>query len=103
MNGVPFYGNPMAHTTEFQASGRQTRVSLLAEGKVGGATITGYEEADFLTSSVNSNNRERNRYGLRQRQLWAQAALDNGLTFTAGRRWPRLSDRHERRQNQPGR
>jgi hypothetical protein len=98
-NGIPFYGNPLAHTTEFQASGRQTRVTLLAEGSIGRAKITGYEEADFLTSSVNSNNRESNSYGLRQRQLWAQAALDNGLTFTAGQMWSLVTETRKGLQN----
>ncbi len=98
-NGVPFYGNPLAHTTEFQASARQSRASVLLEGKLATAKVSGYVEGDFLTSSVNSNNRESNSYALRQRQFWAQAALDNGLTFTAGQQWSLITETRKGLQN----
>jgi len=46
-SGIPFNGNPLAHVTEFQASARQTRVSVLAETKIANAKVSGYEEAEF--------------------------------------------------------
>ena len=98
-SGIPFNGNPLAHVTEFQASARQTRVSVLAETKIANAKVSGYEEADFLTSSVNSNNRQSNSYALRQRQLWVQAALENGFTFTAGQQWTLATETRKGLQN----
>jgi hypothetical protein len=86
-SGVPFAGQTAADFSEFNASGRQSRLSLLAEGKLSHATIRGYYEADFLSAGTTSNNNQSNSYTLRQRQVWAQAQLDSGLTFTGGQMW----------------
>jgi hypothetical protein len=59
----------------------------MAEGKAGSATLRGYYEADWLGTGVTSNNNESNSYVLRQRVLWAQAALSNGWAFTGGQLW----------------
>jgi hypothetical protein len=66
---------------------RQSRLSLLGEGKVGNTKLTGYREADWLGTGVTSNNRQSNSYVLRQRVIYGQAALANGLSFTAGQMW----------------
>ena len=66
---------------------RQSRLSLLAESKIGSTKLTGYYEADWLGTGVTSNNRESNSYVFRQRQIWGQAGLDNGLTFSGGQTW----------------
>ena len=34
--------------SEFFGSGRQSRISMLAEGKISDAKLSGYYEADFL-------------------------------------------------------
>src|SRR3984885_8286808 len=47
-NSAPFNGSSNAHMSEFQASGRQSRIAMLMEGKLDGAKIGGYYEADFL-------------------------------------------------------
>src|SRR5580698_8698685 len=47
-NSVPFDGNAEAHISEFNASGRQSRISMLAEGKLSDVKIGGYYEMDFL-------------------------------------------------------
>src|SRR5262249_29118551 len=75
-NSIPYPGNALAHINESDFTGRQSRVSLLAESKVGFAKLTGYWEADFLGTGVTSNNRQSNSYVLRSRVLFAQAALD---------------------------
>ncbi len=49
--------------------------------------MTGYYEMDFLSAGVTSNNNQSNSYTMRQRQAFAQAALNNGWTFTAGQMW----------------
>lgn len=91
-NSIPFDGATASHISEFFGSGRQSRVSMLAEGKLGSATLSGYVEADFLSSGTTSNNNESNSYTLRQRQAWGQAALSNGWTFTGGQQWSLVTE-----------
>ena len=86
-NGIPFSASPSARQTEFYGSGRQSRLALLIQGKTGSMNMTGYYEMDFLSAGVTSNNNQSNSYTMRQRQAWAQAALNNGWTFTAGQMW----------------
>jgi len=91
-NSIPFDGASQAHMSEFFGSGRQSRAAMLVEGKLSHAKLTGYYEADFLTVGVTSNNNESNSYGLRQRQVWGQAALDNGWSFTGGQMWSLITE-----------
>ena len=85
--GIPYPGNALSKVTEFNASARQSRIAMLAEGKIAHAKLSGYYETDFLSAAVTSNNRQSNSYSLRQRQFWAQVAMDNGLTVTGGQMW----------------
>jgi len=91
-NAVTFGGAAQSHMSEFFASGRQSRISMLAEGKLNSAKLSGYYESDFLSAGVTSNNNQSNSYTLRQRQLWAQAALNNGWTFTGGQMWSLMTE-----------
>jgi hypothetical protein len=84
---VPFTANDLSHVTENVFTARQSRISLLAQGKVGTVTLSGYFEADFLGAGTTSNNRQTNSYVLRDRQLFAQAAWDSGWILTAGQQW----------------
>jgi len=86
-NSVPYPGNALFHVSENNFTARQSRLTLLAESKVGSAKLTGYYEGDFLGTGVTSNNRESNSYVFRQRQVFAQAAFDNGWSFTGGQMW----------------
>ncbi len=92
LGSIPFSGADQSQMSEFYGSGRQSRISLLAEGKTGFAKLTGYFEADFLNAGVTSNNNESNSYALRQRQAWGQAALNNGWTFTGGQMWSLVTE-----------
>ncbi len=85
--GIPFEAANLAHTAENNFTGRQSRISLLAESKFDFGTTSGYYEADFLGAGTTSNNRQTNSYVLRQRQVWAQAALNSGFIFTGGQMW----------------
>jgi hypothetical protein len=87
LNNVPLPGNPGAQTTEFNASARQSRITLLAEGKLDSATLTGYLETDFLGAGITSNNNESNSYVLRMRQGWGQVRFDSGWQITGGQMW----------------
>lgn len=61
-NGLNFPGSGQNAVSEFFYSGRQSRISLLAEGKLGEAKMTGYVEADFLSAPVTANNNQSNSY-----------------------------------------
>jgi hypothetical protein len=91
-NSVFMPGSAQNAISEFYGSGRQSRISMLAEGKFNNTKLTGYVEADFLSAGVTSNNNESNSYTLRQRQAWAQAALSNGLSFTGGQMWSLVTE-----------
>jgi len=91
-NAIPFSAAPQARFSEFYGSGRQSRISMLAQGTAGNIKMTGYFEADFLGAGVTSNNNQSNSYVFRDRQLWAQAALHNGWTFTGGQMWSLVTE-----------
>lgn len=85
--GIPFNAADLGHVSENNFTARQSRLSLLAEGKVGSAKIGGYYEADFLSSGTTSNNRQSNSYTWRTRQAFANVSWENGWSMTAGQQW----------------
>jgi hypothetical protein len=86
-SAIPFAGQTAGVLSEFNASGRQSRLSLLAEGKLPSATLRAYYEMDFLSAGTTSNDNQSNSYTLRQRQAWAQMDFNSGWTVTAGQMW----------------
>ena len=90
-NSIPFNNSALGKQNEFVATGRQSRITLLAEGRYDTATIGGYYEADFLSAGTTSNNNESNSYTLRQRQMWARYQNVNGLTVVGGQMWSFLT------------
>jgi hypothetical protein len=92
LNSVTMPGASASHMSEFFGSGRQSRVSMLAEGRLASAKLSGYVEADFLSAGITSNNNQSNSYTMRQRQAWLQAALDNGWSFTGGQMWSLVTE-----------
>ena len=85
--GIPFTAADISHVSENSLTARQSRLSLLVQGKLGSATLTGYVEGDFLGAGTTSNNRQSNSYVFRDRQLFAQAAFENGWIITGGQQW----------------
>jgi hypothetical protein len=85
--GIPYPGNSLSRVSENNFSARQSRLTLLAEGKLASAKLTGYYEADFLSAAVTSNNRQSNSYSWRTRQAWGQVLWDNGWSLTGGQMW----------------
>jgi hypothetical protein len=85
-NSVNYPGAGQNALSEFFYSGRQSRISLLAEGKLSNLKMSGYYEADFLSAGVTSNNNQSNSYTMRQRQVWGQLASAN-WSFTGGQMW----------------
>jgi hypothetical protein len=90
--GIPFEAANIAHLSENNFTGRQSRLSLLIQSKVGSATIGGYYEGDFLGAGTTSNNRQSNSYVFRQRQAFAQAAFDSGFIITGGQMWSLVTE-----------
>lgn len=86
-SSIPFAGQSAGEFSEFNASGRQSRISLMVEGKQANATFRGYVEADFLSAGTTSNDNQSNSFTLRQRQAWGQAELDSHWTLTGGQMW----------------
>ncbi len=91
-NSIPFPGASQSRLSELNFSARQSRISLLAEGKLGGAILRGYYETDWLGAGTTSNNNQSNSYVLRQRQIWGQAAIESGWTFTGGQMWSLVTE-----------
>jgi hypothetical protein len=85
--GVPLEHSNNAQISEFQGTGRQSRLAIKATGQIASMTMTGYYEMDWLGTGITSNNNQSNSYVMRQRQLWAQAALKSGWKFTGGQMW----------------
>jgi hypothetical protein len=85
--GIPLEHSNNAQISEFYGTGRQSRLAIKATGQVAKMTMTGYYEMDWLGTGITSNNNQSNSYVLRQRQLWAQAALNSGWKFTGGQMW----------------
>src|ERR1039458_6672975 len=72
-NSIPVPGANEGHISEMNFSGRQSRLGGLFEGNAGSYKLSGYFEADFLSSGTTSNNNQSNSYTLRQRQIWGKA------------------------------
>ena len=99
LTGAPFGGAANANLSEFNASGRQSRLAILAEGKIGRWTGRGYYETDWLGAGVTSNSNQSNSYLNRQRQIWAQAESEGGWTFTGGQMWSLVTETRSGLQN----
>ncbi len=93
LSSIPFNGATNAQLSEFFGSGRQSRISMMAEGKTATVTYRGYIEADFLGTSIASNNNQSNSYALRQRVVWADATLKSGFAFQGGQMWSLTAER----------
>jgi hypothetical protein len=90
--GVPLNNSDAAQLSEFQGSGRQSRIALKAVGDAGPFKMTGYYEMDWLGAGISSNNNQSNSYVTRQRQLWADAAMKNGWDFSGGQGWSMVTE-----------
>jgi Skp family chaperone for outer membrane proteins len=86
-NALPYEHADAYSLSEFYGSARQSRVTLMAEGKTDWGTLRGYYEADWLGTGISSNNNQSNSYVLRQRVIWAQAETNSHWAFTGGQLW----------------
>jgi Skp family chaperone for outer membrane proteins len=86
-NALPYEHADAYSLGEFYGSARQSRVTLMAEGKTSWGAVRGYYEADWLGTGISSNNNQSNSYVLRQRVIWAQAETNSHWAFTGGQLW----------------
>jgi len=91
-NSTPYPGAAQANTSEFNFSGRQSRIGALFQANPGPFRFAGYVEADFLSAGATSNDNQSNSYTLRQRQIWGQAATNSGFTVTGGQMWSLVTE-----------
>ena len=91
-NSIFMPGSGANRVSEFFGSGRQSQITMKADGKVGNMKLTGYYEADFLSAGTTSNNNQTNSYTLRQRQAWGLISFDNGWSVTGGQMWTLLTE-----------
>ncbi len=96
---IPYPGNALSKMTESNFAARQSRLTMLVDTKIGSTKVTGYYEADFLGAGTTSNDRQTNSYVFRQRQIWAQTAFENGLSFTGGQMWTLATENKKGIQN----
>ena len=91
-NTTPYNGANEAHVSEFNLSGRQSRLGALFTGNAGTFKLAGYFEGDFLSAGTTSNENQSNSFTFRQRQIWGQAATQSGLTVTGGQMWSLITE-----------
>jgi hypothetical protein len=86
-SALPYEHADAYSLSEFYGSARQSRVTMMAEGKTNWGTLRGYYEADWLGTGITSNNNQSNSYVLRQRVIWGQAETNSHWAFTGGQLW----------------
>ena len=83
------------HQHESRFTARQSRISLLAQGKVNSdVTLSAYGELDFQGAAQTANSNQSNSYNPRIRNLYATidwAHFDYGLHLLAGQNWSLLT------------
>jgi hypothetical protein len=84
---IPYEGSDDYLLSEFFSSARQSRISMMAEGKTTWGTLRGYFEGDWLGTGITSNNNQSNSYVFRQRVIWGQAETNDHWAFTGGQLW----------------
>jgi hypothetical protein len=89
---IPFVtpSSSAANLSETRLSTQNSRVSLMATSKAGGASIKGYIEADFLGNAPTNLLVTSNANTLRMRLYWVQA-MTGKFEFTAGQSWSFLT------------
>ena len=91
-NTTPFPGSNQGHLSEFNLSGRQSRLGGLFEGDAGAYKLSGYVETDFLSAGVTSNSNQSNSYTMRVRQVWGKAETQSGFAVTGGQTWSLVTE-----------
>jgi len=86
-SSIPYEHADSYSMSETMLSGRQSRIGLNMEGKVGWGTIRAYLEGDFLGAGATSNDNQSTSYIFRQRIASAEVETNNHWTFSGGQGW----------------
>jgi len=86
---LPLANNAVGHTQELRFSARQSRLSLLTQGKINDDTLAAfYVETDFLGAAQTANSNETNSFNLRIRNVYGTLDWnDSGWHLLAGQNW----------------
>ncbi|HWF84263.1 MAG TPA: hypothetical protein VG222_05435, partial [Vicinamibacterales bacterium] len=93
--------NPQGNLNETRFSTQNSRLTLQATSKVGGASLKGYLEADFLGNTAQNLNITSNANTLRMRLYWAQYQQGK-FEFLAGQSWSMLTPNRNGLSPMPG-
>jgi uncharacterized protein YoxC len=86
-SSIPYEHADSYSVSEMGLSGRQSRVGIAMEGKLGWGTVRAYFEGDFLGVGTGSNNNQSSSYLFRQRIALAEAETNSHWTFSGGQGW----------------
>lgn len=86
---IPYFNNVASHTDELRGTGRQSRLSILAQGQINPSTVAAfYGEFDFLAAAQTGNSNESNSYSPRIRNVYGTVDWnDAGVELLAGQSW----------------
>ncbi len=90
---IPFDGTANANLSEFHASARASRLSMMLKTQYKDIDLTGFYEIDWYGVTP-ANDIKSNSYSPRQRQIWVRSDFKNGWSLTAGQMWS-LMVRHK--------
>ncbi len=90
--GIPLQHSEAYQVSEFEGTGRQSRMAFTATGKLSNMTLIGHWEMDWLSAGVDSNNNQSNSYTLRQRAIYGEARMANGWDISAGTGWDLVAE-----------
>ncbi|HEX3703780.1 MAG TPA: hypothetical protein VHU82_10630 [Vicinamibacterales bacterium] len=93
--------NATGNLSETRFSTQNSRLSLQATSKVGGASLKGYLEADFLGNTAQNLNITSNANTLRMRLYWAQYQQGK-FEFLAGQSWSMMTPNRNGLSPMPG-
>jgi hypothetical protein len=86
---IPFDFIPGAHQSEWRATARPSRPSLMIKADIDRQThIMAFGEVDFLGAAQTANSNQSNSYNLRMRQAYGNVDFDEyGVHVAAGQMW----------------
>jgi hypothetical protein len=94
-NSLTMPGASQSQMSEFFGSARQSRPTVYVDGKLKNVQLSSYLSGDFLSAGDTSTATQTNSYTFRLRQVWGQAAFDNGWRFLGGQAWSLVTENKE--------
>jgi len=86
-SAIPLNGTSNSKLSEYRGTARDSRLSLLMQGHLGGTKLTGYVEGDFLGAAPTANYVQSGGFTPRLRLAFAEVAWTSGWTVSGGQFW----------------